>query len=675
MKKSAIFFIVAGVVAVLLLFMGVSQSKLLIQNVGFSYDNLKSLLTIRDHRTGMAYSIRLDEKITIDSQSSSPGSLLLTGKYSVDTLRGQDNPIELAIRTEKSAISLTLEMTDRYKMNDPVCLEVLTPNAGEQYFVIPYAEGMLIPCVEKYPFNEFYMWGYKATMPFAGLTDLQQGLMVISENPWDTSLKFIPSQTSLNHNMQIRLWPSKGSFAEARKLLFATVADEGYVAMAKFYSNYRKTREGISSLATKSKLNPNTEKLVGACDFWLLEDLDDRSFIDKLIQLGVTKAVFSFYESWYVYDYEQDPDLIQYAVDRGFLGGRYDIDTDVWNPKEIPSHLPHIRTDAYPKDVVVTANGAMQKNWTRYLNGKPVDGYIVCSSAFWKYGDPRIGNDLVRNNYNARFFDTILSLGLLECYSPQHSLTRYEDMVHRKSYLEDVRNKFGLIMGTEDVRDYAVNQIDYNEGVLTIVASQNAAYSWLDPVSELGEEYERYNMDATRRIPLFQLVYHNSVASTWYTGDSISKVPAYWKKKDLFTVLYGCMPLIMPQNRAHWDENEADFLSSIHLAGAFSECVGYEAMVNHQFISKDKLVQRTLFSNGWEVIGNFSDQNIYYQDYTLPPNGFYATDGKYEIYRVVQDETLLDVVFLKDRLFINPYGKKVTVWGTTTDRITFIPRK
>jgi len=675
MKRTLFFILFPCILAILLLFRYDSHSKLLIRNAGFSYDAEKSLLTIRDHRTGSAYSVLLDERILVEYSKSSPEGLHLTGKYYIDTLRRRYNPFQLLVRAEKSAISLTLEMTDQHNAYEPVIFEVQTPDNGEHYFVIPYAEGMLVPTVEKFPFSEFYLWGYKATMPFVGLTDLQYGLMVISENPWDTSFSFNPSPSTQNHHMQVKLWPSKGSFAEPRKLVFTPVAEGGYVAMAKIYQHYRNTLEPIYTLNMKSKTNPNTKKLIGACDFWLLGDLGEKSFIDRLIQSGVNKAILSFYKSWYVPDHEQDPVLIRYAADKGFLAGRYDIDTDVWNPQEIPSHLVHIRTDAYPKDVVVTSSGGMQKNWTRYLSGRPVDGYTVCSSAFWKYGSTRIGNDLIQNNYNTRFFDTILSLALLECYSESHPLTRFEDMINKKMYLESVGEKYGLLIGTEDVRDYALNQLHYTEGVLTIAASQDAAYSWLDPVYEPGEEYELYNMDATRRIPLFQLVYHNSVASTWYTGDSISKVPAYWQKKDLFTVLYGCMPLIMPKNQAHWDENEAQFLSSIHLAGAFYECVGNERMVTHQFISADKLIQRTLFSNGWEVIGNFSDKNIEHQSFTIPPNGFYATDGKYEIYRVEQDGTLLDVVDLKDRLFINPYGKQVTVWDTTTDNLIYLKKE
>ncbi|MBP7175204.1 MAG: hypothetical protein KBA53_03155 [Thermoclostridium sp.] len=691
-RKSTIVIIIAGIIAILLLLRGVSQSKLLVKNTDFVYDSNASTLNIQDNRTGRVYPVQLDKKIIIDNSIVSPDGLLLIGKYTVDSSKNWYNPVQLTIKAEagKSAVSLMLELTSNHRMNEPIYLEVPTPDEQEQFFVIPYAEGLLIPAVEKYPFNEFYMWGYKATLPFTGVTDLTQGLMVISENPWDTSVKFVPSELTSNHNMQIKLWPSKESFTEVRKLVFATVENDGYVAMAKLYHQHRNGQESIISLNRKAKMNPNTGKLVGACDFWLLKDLGDKSFIDRLITLGVRKAIFSFYESWYVHDQDQNPGLIQYAADLGFLTGRYDIDTDVWDPKEIPSHLTHIRTDAYPVDVVVKSGGEMQKNWVRYLNGKPVEGYTVCSSAFWHYGEPRIGNDLIRNSYNTRFFDSILSLALLECYSSKHPTTRYEDMIHKKTYLQAIRDKYGLIIGSEDIRDYAVNQLDYNEGVLTIVASPDAAYSWLDPVWELGEEYEKYNMDATRRIPLFQLVYHGSVASTWYTGDSISKVPAYWQKKDLFTVLYGCMPLIMPQNRAYWDKHEAEFLSSIHLTAAFFESVGSETMLTHQFISKDRLVQRTVFANGWEVIANFSDQNITHKNYTLPPNGFYATNGKYEIYRVlneslsagvscgksaVREEALLDVVILKDRLFINPYGQEVTVRGTTTEKIFYGARK
>ena len=183
----------------------------------------------------------------------------------------------------------------------------------------------------------------------------------------------------------------------------------------------------------------------------------------------------------------------------------------------------------------------------------------------------------------------------MECYSSQHPLTRQEDMLRKKGYLQAVKEKFSLVMGSEDIRDYAVNQIDYTEGVLTITAVDNAAYSWREPVENPEPKYERYNMDASRRIPLFQLVYHNSLASTWYTGDSVSKVPAFWKRKDLFTVLYGAMPLIMPQNLAHWYERQGDFLSSIHLAGAFYECIGTERMGRPVYSAATDLFKKQCF--------------------------------------------------------------------------------
>ncbi len=656
--------------AVLIHFLIAPRFKQFRRNIEVEFDAFNSQLIIREKQTGKAYTARLDKKVTIDSSKKDGQNLILTGTYRVDKKRY--NPVRFTVKTEKDAVGITLEVTGQHSLKEPVYLEVVTPVEGEQFFVIPYAEGMLLPAEEEYPFNEFYMWGYKATMPFIGITDLRQGLMVISENPWDTSVKFTKSEAEKKYHMQIRLWPVKGSYSDPKKLIFTTVSDEGYVAMARFYHHYRESHEPILTLREKGNENPNMGKLLGACDFWVLEDLGDKDFINRLMKLGVDKAIFSFYKSWYVYEHEQVPELIQYAEEQGFLTGKYDIDTDVWNSQDIPSHLPHIRTDAYPEDVVVKSSGAMQKNWTRYLNGKPVDGYTVCSSSFWKYGKVRIENDLAENSYNTRFFDSILSLALMECYSSQHPLTRQEDMLRKKGYLQAVKEKFSLVMGSEDIRDYAVNQIDYTEGVLTITAVDNAAYSWREPVENPEPKYERYNMDASRRIPLFQLVYHNSLASTWYTGDSVSKVPAFWKRKDLFTVLYGAMPLIMPQNLAHWYERQGDFLSSIHLAGAFYECIGTERMETHQFISSDRLVQKTVFSNGWEVVGNFSDKNILHGKYTLPPNGFYATDGEYEIYRIVQNNTPLDVVSLKDRLFINPYGNEVTIRGITTDKIAII---
>ena len=161
-RKSTIILVVIGTIAFLLLLKGVSQSKLLIQNTGFTYDSTSSVLKIKDNRSGKVYPVLLDEKIIIDKSISSPEGLLITGKYPVDISSNWYNSIQLTVSAlnEKSAVSLTLEMTNKYKMNDPVFLEVLTPEEEEQFFVLPYAEGLLIPAVEQYPFNEFYMWGY-----------------------------------------------------------------------------------------------------------------------------------------------------------------------------------------------------------------------------------------------------------------------------------------------------------------------------------------------------------------------------------------------------------------------------------------------------------------------------------------------------------------------------------
>lgn len=669
MKRKFLIILAAVLVVLFTLLLVDHRFKLFDRNIGVEFDAYNSQLIIRDKRMAVVYTIRLDNRINIEHSRKTWKRLILSGTYRVNEHRR--NPIRLTIDTGKTFASITMEVTEHHKMQDPVYLEAVTPDAGEYFFVIPYAEGMLLPTDEEFPFNEFYLWGYKATMPFVGFTDLRQGMMIISEDPWDTSVDFEKPNQGSNHHLQIRMWPERGSFSQPRKLLVATIADDGYVTMAGIYRNYRDSAERVQTLRDKAKNNQNTEKLTGACDFWLLNELRDKDFIDRLMEAGISKAVFSFYESWYIYEHAKAPELIRYAENLGFLTGRYDIDTDVWNPQDIPVHLPHIRTDAYPEDVVMTSGGAMKKNFTRYLGGKPVDGYTVCSTAFWKYGKDRIDADLAENSYNTRFFDAIISIALTECYSPQHPMSRREDMQNRKTYLKTVRERYGLIMGTEDIRDYAVNLVDYNEGVLTLVAAENASYSWLEPVENPGSNYESYNMDAARRIPLFQLVYHDSLASTWYTGDSVSKVPAYWKKKDLFTVLYGAMPLIMPKNLQHWKEREEDFLSSIHLAGAFFECVGAEKMVSHKFVSSDRLVQKTVFSNGWEVVGNFSEKNIRHGKYTLPPNGFYATNGEEEIYRILSGDSLLDVVSLKDRFFINPYGKEVSIRGITTDQIVY----
>ena len=191
---------------------------------------------------------------------------------------------------------------------------------------------------------------------------------------------------------------------------------------------------------------------------------------------------------------------------------------------------------------------------------------------------------------------------------------------------------------------------------MTIVPEENAGYDWATPVTEVSADYLKFNISPYYRIPLEQLVYHDSHITTWYTGDGASKVPSAWDDKDLFNALYGSMPLFLPPDIAYWVENRLRFIDSYYLAAMVFRETGTAKMIDHRILTDDRLVQETEFENGWVVTVNFG--NAPYADarypFALAPKGMFATDGTDVISRVVMGGGTTIYVHMADRMYLHP---------------------
>jgi hypothetical protein len=232
-----------------------------------------------------------------------------------------------------------------------------------------------------------------------------------------------------------------------------------------------------------------------------------------------------------------------------------------------------------------------------------------------------------------------------------------------------------LVTGVEEAHDFAFQNADYGEGTMTIQPQSNAGYDWSTPIDQIESTYVEYNLRPTLRIPLHGLVYHDVHLPTWYTGDGASKVPSGWDDKNLWNILYGTMPLYMPPSWKYWKANFEKFISGYQYISAVTRNVGYEKMVDHQFLSDDWKIQKTSFENGWNVVVNFDSIPRIWNNKTLAAKGFYASDGKdYEVSETMVNGYQLGWVFTGDRLFFHPYGVESALQGVRTSQPVFIQK-
>ena len=539
----------------------------------------------------------------------------------------------------KDALQLRIEMVSPQTMDSFTAVVALAPEAPEIVFsidketgskftglefppifeiaqgdliVLPLAEGFLFDqktAVKRVPSSLRYKGGWP--LAFAGATDGEAGWMEIVETPIDFEL--VKDASGERMSLKNRWLAQKESFDYKRQMRYVFFDKGGYVAMAKRYRQYAKEKGLVKTLAEKNgERKGNIEKIIGAVNVWFWGK-GKGDFTRELHKAGIKKVLFS----------SADWDVA--AINElGYLTSIYDIYQDVWPPIY---HEVTKRHDGWPEDLVLDQKEDWVRGWTIKKGLKEYPGGVICSIRGLERAKKNILEDLKKNPYTARFIDTTTSTPWRECYNPAHPTTRSEDFKNKMALLGFCSNELGLVTGSEDGVDAAVPFVDYFEGMMSPGfarlpdSGRNVgAVKYMPPT----EEFLKFQVGEEYRIPLWELVFHDAVVSTWYWGDSSNLIPEMWWRRDLLNILYGNMPLWAIRDWDHWKQYKERFIESYKNAGSVFEKVGFSAMLNHQFITEDHLVQETEFDGNIRIVVNFGDKIYELQDikYTLPAHGY-----------------------------------------------------
>jgi hypothetical protein len=454
-------------------------------------------------------------------------------------------------------------------------------------------------------------------MPFIGVTSEDgSGWMQIVETPFDAELVKDTSDNGLRFRNRWR--GEKNVFGYDRRIRQVFLDAGGYVAMAKRYREYARKEGFVKSLREKDDLRRgNIEKLIGAANIWFWGK-GKKDFARELEQSGIKKVLFSTAD-W----------SVEAINELGYLTSIYDIYQDIWPPiyRDITK-----RVFGWPDDLVLNEDGDWIKGWTIKKEGREYPGGVICSIRGLERAKESIPKDVKKRPFTARFIDTTTSTPWRECFSPVHPTTRREDFHFKMQLLDFVSGELGLVTGTEDGFAGAVPYVDYFEGMMSpgfarLPGSGRgvARVEYMEPT----EKFLKYQVGEKYRIPLWELVFHDCVVSTWYWGDSVNRIPEVWWRRDLFNILYGNMPLWAIRDWAHWREHKDRFIESYNTVAPVFEKVGFAEMLSHRFLSDDHAVQETLFSNDVRILVNFGADEFKLQnsDQIVPARGFVVFDN------------------------------------------------
>jgi hypothetical protein len=150
----------------------------------------------------------------------------------------------------------------------------------------------------------------------------------------------------------------------------------------------------------------------------------------------------------------------------------------------------------------------------------------------------------------------------------------------------------------------------------------------VDP--KIGPQYDEYYFGPQRRVPLFDLVYHDCIVTTFHDGDSNNMYyktkeedKKYWRLKELFQILHGQAPNFYLTVDEFFEEQHARIKESIETVCDWHEQVAYDELVMHRYLSEDRMVQESQFSSGLCVVVNFNEGKPFESEYgSVQPRDF-----------------------------------------------------
>jgi hypothetical protein len=137
--------------------------------------------------------------------------------------------------------------------------------------------------------------------------------------------------------------------------------------------------------------------------------------------------------------------------------------------------------------------------------------------------------------------------------------------------------------------------------------------------------YVKFFYDPRYRLPLYETVFHDSVAATHEWASGSLKFKDQVQTMELLELLYNVPPLYhlnlaelkkwQARIKAHYD-----FFSPLH------QKLGLEPLTYFAWLTADRLVQETTIGNA-KLIANFSTTPYVQNDLTVPPRSILAVDA------------------------------------------------
>lgn len=551
-----------------------------------------------------------------------------------------DDGLVVSLSIDGEAPDLTVEISatdDLPEMADDLAYPYpFLPPSRDAELVIPNRGGALYPAGRRVLSPEpFVVGGKELMMCWVGIVDadLACGMACVIDTPDDA--RMIVDEADGLQTPTVHWLPSMGRLCYTRRCLYHFASEGGYVAQAKYYRSYKIARGEFRTLREKAEQNPHVDALIGGANARIVHDGKalSREGLLSLGRHGVTKGSLCVRarddEDGVITD-----EIVDALSGNGFLLTNWLTTKWVRTDPSLCALHPQ-RMDA-PKFKTSREGRVTTKNTKRAVkimeeDSVPEDGMpLLCARSY--RGRVRQFIDRVRAGYviapegftatGSLKIDTLCDEAH-ECWHEDHPCTRSEWREEKIALLKELKEQ-GFVLSAEGGNDWGAPYLDtaydplglHRHGERDIGSAGWSIRYPVDP--KLGPEYDEFYFGAARRAPLYDLVYHDCVVSTFHDCDSNNiyyktreEDAHYWRLKDLYQILHGQAPNLYLTVDKFVEEQSERIRETMETVCPWHEKVGYDEMVDHKYLTQNRMVQQTRFANGWTAVVNFSESETF----------------------------------------------------------------
>ncbi|SNZ01752.1 glycoside hydrolase [Flagellimonas pacifica] len=349
--------------------------------------------------------------------------------------------------------------------------------------------------------------------------------------------------------------------------------------------------------------------------------------LNEFQNTGINKAWIGL-DSWL--PGEIHPDFVAKSNALGYLIAPYDSYHSIHEPgKERWITAKFVDTTLYENATITEVDGSKIAGFLQ--RGRLLNPTLSMPTV--KNRVNRImGQDV---NFNSWFIDCDATGYFYDDYTPGRMSNQSQDMNARLERMAWIRDNHDLVIGSEDGNDYSAPVIAYAHGMTT------PPVAWEDPdlrqnkeseyfvgnyFSRTGGVPERYAkqvpmkdkhtyvyFDNRFNIPLFQLVYNNSVITSHHWEWGTLKVIPEIQNQELKEVLYNVPPLYQ-LDIPNWKQHKKVITDHVKVFSKLHEQAVKMEMTSFDWLTEDRLIQKTVFGdNKIQIIANFGPTTFDYE--------------------------------------------------------------